>query len=359
MKNLLNNLDITESIYFNAFLLFVSFILIAKLVDIIIVKIVRRLVTRTKWQLDDTILTIFHKPIFYSILIIGMFISVTYLNPPAQVKYYLKGIFYTLLSVIWGVSISKTFNVILENVARKEIDVTGLKKDIIPLLENVMKVIIVVGVLFVIFSAWKINITPLMASAGIAGAAVAFAAKDTIANFFGGLSIFIDKPYKIGDYVILESGERGEVVNIGIRSSRIKTRDDILITIPNSYMANSKIVNESAPIQNFRVRLPVGISYESNLEQAEEVLLRIAEGTEHVIKEPSPRVRYRRFGDSAIELELLCWIDRPVNKGRTLHQLIKNIHRGFKSENIVIPFPQRDIHLPTKEKRVIGEDRDG
>ncbi len=348
MEKITEYLLLTKSQYLNALLILLFFTIFAKAVDIFVVKIMKKLAVRTKWELDDTMINILHRPVFYTILFLGISATISYLSPPQQVIFYTRGALYTLLAVIWGISTSRITHAVLENVAHKKMDVTGLKKDIIPLVENIIKIIVITGVLFVIFSAWEINITPIMASAGIAGAAVAFAAKDTIANFFGGLSVFIDKPYKIGDYIILESGERGEVVDIGIRSSRIKTRDDILITIPNSFMANSKIVNESAPIQNFRVRLPIGISYDSDLDRAEEVLLNVTEDTAHVIREPSPRVRYRRFGNSAIELELLCWIDLPENKGRTLHQLIKNIHKKFRSEDITIPFPQRDVHIKTQ-----------
>ena len=138
--------------------------------------------------------------------------------------------------------------------------------------------------LFWVLAIWQINLTPLFASAGIAGIAVALAAKDTLANFFGGISLFMDNAYKVGEYIILESGERGEVVVIGIRSTRIKTRDDVIITIPNSIMANSKIINESAPIPRFRIRVPVGVAYCSNLEKVEEILLAVMNANENIEK---------------------------------------------------------------------------
>ena len=163
----------------------------------------------------------------------------------------------------------------------------------------------------VILSIWKINITPLLASAGIAGLAIAIAAKDTLSNFFGGISIFMDRPYKIGDYIVLDSGERGEVVAIGMRSTRMKTRDDILISIPNSILANSKIINESAPVPNFRVRIPVSVAYGSDIDLVEKTLLDIASKNDQILQEPVPRVRFREFGDSALNFQLLCWAREP------------------------------------------------
>ena len=122
------------------------------------------------------------------------------------------------------------------------------------------------------------NVTPLLASAGIVTAAVALASKDTLANFFGGVSIFVDRPYRLRDYIILESGERGEVVNIGIRSTRILTRDDVLITVPNAVLANSKIINQSGQVPRYRIRAKVGVGYGSDVDKVEEVLLTACEG---------------------------------------------------------------------------------
>jgi MscS family membrane protein len=161
--------------------------------------------------------------------------------------------------------------------------------------------------------------------------------------------VFIDRPYKIGDYVDLDSGERGEIVEIGIRSTRMKTRDDILITIPNSIIANSKIINESAPIPHFRVRIPIGVSYGSDIDLVEKTLLEMAANNTNVQKDPSPRVRFRQFGDSALNFELLCWAKEPALRGQTIHQLNSSIYKKFNEVGITIPFPQRDVHLYKKD----------
>jgi len=212
-------------------------------------------------------------------------------------------------------------------------------------LKNVLRVTVIVAGIIWLLAIWHINLTPLFASAGIAGIAVALAAKDTLANFFGGISIFMDNAYKVGEYIILESGERGEVVEIGIRSTRIKTRDDVIVTIPNSIMANSKIINESAPIPRFRIRVPVGVAYGSDLERVETVLLAVADANEQIEKDPEPRVRLRSFADSSVNFELLCWVKDPRDKGLETHNLLKATYRTFDEQGIAIPFPQRDIHI--------------
>jgi MscS family membrane protein len=202
-----------------------------------------------------------------------------------------------------------------------------------------------------IFLIWNvseylgISFTAVFASAGIAGIALALAARETLANFFGGISILMDRPFKTGDFILLESGERGMVVDVGMRSTRLLTRDDIQIAIPNSVITNTKIVNESAPQNRFRVRIKVGVAYGSDIDRVEQTLLAIAAENQLVSPSPDPRVRFRAFGDSALDFELLCWARRPLDKGRLVHELNQAIYKAFKAESIEIPFPQRDVHL--------------
>ena len=195
---------------------------------------------------------------------------------------------------------------------------------------------------------WNVDLTPLFASAGIAGIAIALAAKDTMANFIGGISLFADRAYKVGDYIILESGERGEVVDMGIRSTKIKTRDDIMISIPKSILSNSMIINESAPEPRFRIRIDIGVAYGSDLRKIEKTLLKVAEENETLARKPEPRVRVRAFADSSVNFQLLVWVQDPSQKGLQTHNLLKAAYKAFENEEITIPFPQRDVHIITQ-----------
>ncbi len=340
-----------ESPIIKAFILLALYILAAKAADVFLDRIIRRLGKRTRSHLDDRIIDLVHRPVFYTVILFGSIHAITILNPSDTVFYYSKGLLSSMTVLIWAVCIVRVSNAVIESNVVKVVDVTGLSHEVIPLIENVWKVLIILGSLMVVLSIWKVNITPLIASAGIVGAAVAFAAKDTLANFFGGISVFLDKPYKIGDYVVLDGGERGEVVNIGIRSTRIKTRDDVLITIPNSIIANTKIINESAPIPKFRVRVPASVAYGSDIEQVEDILTHVALHNENVLKDPEPRVRLRAFGDSSLNFELLCWAKEPALRGSTIHELNKEIYKKFHDEGIVIPFPHRTVYLRNERDR--------
>jgi small-conductance mechanosensitive channel len=202
----------------------------------------------------------------------------------------------------------------------------------------------VAGYLFL--AIWGIDPTAWLASAGVIGIAVGFAARDTLANLFSGLFIVADSPYKIGDYIVLDTGDRGEVTHLGMRSTRLLTRDDVEITIPNSVIANAKIINESGgPWEKYRIRVPVGVAYGSDVDEVVALLESVAADHADVLDQPAPRVRMRGFGDSSLDFELLGWVEKPVLRGKVLHELFMAVYKRFAEEGVEIPFPQRDLHV--------------
>jgi MscS family membrane protein len=337
--------DITGSTYLNALIIFAAFALIAKVIDFVITRLFKALARLSRTELDDRVIAAIHRPLFLTVVIIGAMQAVKYIGPSPEAMFYTTGALYTVLAFLWVVTVIRMSNILIENALGKIADITGLGKDVIPLIENVWKVVVIAAGIGVMLRVWKLDITPLLASAGIAGVAVALAAKDTLANFIGGISIFVDRPYKIGDYIVLAGRERGEVMEIGIRSTRIKTRDDVMISIPNSIIANSQITNESAPVPSYRIRIPIGVAYGSDIDMVEKILLDIATANDNVIIEDPPRVRFREFGESSLNFELLCWIKEPALRGLTQHELNSAIYKAFNASGIRIPFPQRDVHL--------------
>jgi len=135
------------------------------------------------------------------------------------------------------------------------------------------------------------------------------------------------------------------VVQIGLRSTRIQTRDDVMITIPNSIITNTKIVNQSSPKPMFRVLVKIGVACGSDIKQVETILVEQVRSNPLAAQDPKPRVRFREFGDSSLCFGLLCWDKRPHDRGRLMHGLNTGIYNAFAKSGIEIPFPQRDVHL--------------
>ena len=215
-----------------------------------------------------------------------------------------------------------------------------------PLFQNLAYIIVLVIAVYLIFRSWNVDMTAWLASAGIAGIAIGFAAKDTLANLFSGVFILADGPYKIGDYVVLDSGERGKVTHIGIRSTRLLTRSDVEITIPNAVMGNTRISNESGgPHEKFRVQVKVGVAYGSDIDQVKSILMAVATEESQVCDEPEPRVRFRSFGASSLDIELLVWVENPELRGRVLDALNTTIYKRFNASGIEIPYSKHDVFI--------------
>ncbi len=335
------------NIFLQAAAIAVMFTLIGKLADFLISRIIAKLVSRSSNDFDDNLVALLHRPVFISFVLIGLGLATRRLGLSESPEYVTLGILRTIAIIVWYTFFGGVVQLLLTAIRRGRAT-RHLPLSMVPLLNTVIKVIFLALAIYFLFLAWNINVTAWIASAGIVGLALSFAAKDTLANLFAGVSIVADAPYKTGDFINLESGERGMVTHIGLRSTRILTRDDVEITIPNGIIGNSKIINEAGgPSAKHRIRIAVGVAYGSDIDQVIEVLSDVAATHAEVCQVPEPRVRFRRFGDSSLDFELLCWIDQPVDRGRLTHELNCAVYKAFAEEKIIIPFPQRDLHVRT------------
>lgn len=323
--------------------------LAGKLIQILICRGITRLTQKTKTDFDDKVVELLHRPIFLTLFFVGLTVATQVLQLPPRLIFFVAAALKTILAVVWLITGFRILKLILQALSRNQKRFPILDERTIPLFDMFGKLLLVGGVTYSLLLIWGIDPTAWLASAGVLGLAVGFAAKDTLANLFGGLFIVADAPYTLGDFVNLDSGERGRVTHVGIRSTRILTRDDIEVTVPNAIMANTKIINESGgPWEKERIRIKVGVAYGSDLDQVCEVLRELAIHHDHICTEPAPRVRMRGFGDSSLDFELLCWIDEPVLRGRLIHELNIEVYKAFQHHHIEIPFPQRDVHLHTQ-----------
>lgn len=281
------------------------------------------------------------RPLWITLALLGVLLEIQWLMPSPVADFALAGAAKTSLAIMWAIALGRILYLVCERLRLSH----PHGAEVFRLTENIGTVIICLMGALTVLSVWRINLTPFLASAGFAGIVAALAAKDTLANFFGGINVFLDRPFRTGDYIVLNSGERGEVVHIGLRSTKIITRDDILVSVPNAIMANSKIVNESAPDPKFRVSTRVSVSYNSDADQVEALLLKVARENPLVTDEPGPKVRFRAFGESGLEFDLLCWIHESKQRGRALHEVNRSILAEFNRAGIVFAVPQRDIYL--------------
>ena len=331
----------------------VAFLILAWLVDRLITGIVSRMVAKTETDLDDRLLAILHRPIFSSVALVGLIFALYEFEIGADLLLASTSFVKTLLILIWMVFGLRFSRFMLGALKDRSERFEFIQPTTEPLLRNAVAVLLFLAAAYAILVAWEIEVTGLVASAGIVGLALSFAAQDTLANLFAGVAILADQPYRLGDYIILDSSERGEVTHIGLRSTRLLTRDDVEISIPNSVMGAAKIVNEASGVPDrYRIRVAVGAAYGSDIDEVMRVLMTVGTGHPETRGLPEPRVRFRRFGESSLDFELLCWIEQPADRGRVVHELNCEVYRAFAAEGISIPFPQRDLYIkqmPTGE----------
>jgi MscS family membrane protein len=328
------------------------FYLIAVVVRGVVFRSLGRLAAMTSSLLDDHVLTHLRKPVFTTVLYFGLTLAVN----AAQLYAGTQLIINVLLSVIVASWMRATLRVStsLLDTLRDQTRFSLIEPRTVPLFDLSIKLISILVGSYVLLLVWGVNPVGWLASAGIVGIAVGFAAKDTLANLFSGFFIVADAPYKIGDYINLDTGERGKVSAIGLRSTRLLTRDDVEITIPNGVIANAKIVNESGgPYLKMRTRVRVGVAYGSDVDQLCEILHKIAGEHEEVCTDPAPRVRMRGFGASSLDFDLLVWIEHPEYRGRIAHQLYMQIYKTLTAEGIEIPYTKQDLYI--KEFPGVGD----
>lgn len=304
--------------------------------------LIRRVTRRIDGEVDDIVLEGLHPAGYVTVVLVGAYLARGPIGLTGALDVGVTATILSTVTLVWMVTLlrvgRKASRALVESA-------DSVDQSVVPIFQNVWTFLVLGVGGFLLLTFWNINVTPLLASAGVLGIVVGLAARDTIANFFGSIALYFDGTYKVGDYIVLETGERGRVEDISIRSTVVRTRDDVLVTIPNSRLNSATIVNESVPGRERRIRVPVGVAYGSDLDHVEETLLSVADGESLVLEQPKPRVRVRGFGDSAVDVELLCWIRDPVLRGRASHLLNKGVYAAFAEADVGIPFPQRDLHI--------------
>lgn len=338
--------------FFDSAFILVSFFILSKLVVFVSAKLILQLTKRTKTEIDDLIVKRINKPISLILLIIGARLA---LLPLGIWQFYLDILEHflgTLLTVAVAYIVIVIVDIIIDNWFSKLAEKTEstLDDEIIPIIHNVLRIIIVVVAFLFMLTLWGVKIGPLLASLGIVGIAVAFALQSTLGNIFGGLSIILDKSIRVGDKIRLDKDTAGTVVKIGLRSTRILSFDNEMITIPSGKLADSKILNFLQPSPMVRGIVEFGVEYGTEPEKVRKVALDTMAKNPNVLKEPVPKVLMVEMSDFALKFKALFWVAQFDIKFDTKAHLTEEIYKALRRENIGIPFPTRTVYLKGEKK---------
>jgi len=327
------------------------------IVKLFIRHIAKKLTKKTKTSLDDELLQAMEKPILWGITIIGVFIAMFTVS--VLDAYHSKiFVFGKIVGILWGCWAVIRIIKALFNWYKDEISVmtkTEMDDKYMHIFQRVINIAIFAVASMLLLSALGIQITPLIASLGIGGLAIALALKDTLENFFSGFYMISDRAVEIGDYVEIEAPAgtvKGHIEDIGWRTSKLKTLTNNYVIVPNSQFANATVINYQAPKPEMSLVIPVGVSYDSDLDLVEKVTLEVIEQThknvDGGVKDAKPIIRFKEFADSSINLIAIIRIKDPAKQGFVRHEFIKMLKKRYDKEGIDIPFPIRTVHMHNK-----------
>ncbi|RZD30405.1 MAG: hypothetical protein CXT77_04700 [uncultured DHVE6 group euryarchaeote] len=317
-----------------------------------VLKIVAKFTAKTKTKVDEIILENIRSPIQVLIITFGFFFAVKYSQPEFSIG---SISILQIFSILWIIAITflvsriikalfEAYTYELKEKLHRKIDDT-----LFNFTRKLINFAVWIIALSIILKQFGIEITPLLAGLGIAGIAIAMALKDTLSNFLSAIYITADRPMKLGDYIELDANTAGYVVDIGWRTTRLRTWDHNYLILPNSKIAESVFRNYNAPKTEMTTLVSCGVAYDSDLKKVEKVALVVAKkvqkSVDGTIKDYEPSLRFREFGDNAITFTVSLRVKNRESRGRVVHEFIKALKISFDKEKIEIPFPQMDVHM--------------
>lgn len=312
----------------------------------VVTTVLGKLAEKTKTKADGIVIEHVEKPAIWVMFAALLYLALAPLVVPEGLASVLRSLLDTVFIVTVGVLVTKVshalFEVWKETVSKKLSTVRD--ETLLPILSKFATGAIWVLTGIFILSAWNIDVTPFLAGLGIFGLAIGFGVRDSLNNIFGGISLALDKAYKVGDRIKLEDGTDGFVRDISLRSTRIETFDGDMIMVPNGKIANEQIQSYTQPTTVTRVTVPVGVGYGSDVEKVENLILDVLTNLEDVSTEKEPSVVFDKMADSAIVFKGFFWAEYPVAVKKK-REATRKIYEELTREGVNIPYPTRTVYV--------------
>ena len=354
MNNIFLGLSLEQWLNLGISLIIILLVLIfgRRLVRLILDRGIGRLTRRTKTTIDDGLVSILEAtrtPLYLLTVVIAFDIAIQRLNFfPESWSDSLGDIFYILYFLV-GLIFAWRFVVNFFDWYGRDIAVkteTDLDEQLFPFFRRIALIILGAVAIITLLGHFDVDISAMVATLGIGSLAIALAAQDGLSDTISGFLIMIDRPYRIGDRIqIMDLNTWGDVLDIGLRSSRIRTRDNRMVVVPNSKIGKSLVVNYSYPNDEYRLQVHVGVAYGTDLELARETMIEAVRGVEGVLSERKVEALFLEFGDSALIFRVRWWLDSYVDTRRMFDKVNTAIYNALNEAGVEMPFPQMDVHI--------------
>lgn len=312
----------------------------------VLISLFVKFTSKTETKLDDIVLLAIKRPSILWIFAVSLYISISFSKIPSSYSLTLTKII--AISII--ISVTLALANLVGNIFNQYLRETSVSIPNTGLFQVIIKATIYVMGFLVALNYMGISIAPIITALGVGGLAVALAIKDTLSNLFSGIHIMVEKAIKVGDYIKIDNGVEGIVDDITWRTTRIKTIQNNFIIIPNEKIVQSVIINYDMQDKKLAVPVTVGVSYDSDIDKVESILVESATNVmnrmEEIAKDPKPVVRFNPgFSDSSIDFTIIVHANEFKSQFLIQSELRKEIFKRFKEEGIEIPFPQRVVHM--------------
>ncbi len=330
-----------------AVVIFALFWVLSRLVRWFLMHWGPRLTAFTATDLDDRILSRITPPTALLVVFAGLYAALHSLPLPAKVQLWVSGtVFVINVAILTNIAYRATDELLGwfgNRLTQRHGD--GLDRQLFPLLEKLITIFLVATALIITLKHFNYDILSLVTALGIGSLAIGLAAKDTLANMISGFTLMIDRPFRIGDRIQLKDGNWGDVTDIGLRTTKIKTADNTLLIIPNSDLCNTTVINQAFPDVRTKGRINLGVAYGSDVEQVKSLLVATALEIPTVLREPAPEAYFTSFGDSALQMALFFWVEEYTRVFPVTDTINTLLIRRLAEQGIAIPYPTQTVLL--------------
>ena len=323
--------------------------LVGRIGKIILAFIEKRFTSKSETTLDDKIVNLFKQKITTIFLLIGTYIAITELqgrfisdDEISRVLHFIRNGFYVFSLFISSRIVLKILNALVEWYFEEQLqsDSGKISETVTPLFEKFLTIVVMLGTAMILLDHFGVNIGSLLVSLGVGSLAIALAAQETIANMIAGIVILVDRPFHVGDRIQMQSGEIGDIQQIGLRSTRIMNFDKNIIVVPNAELVKNRIVNYSFPTEMMRAIVRVNVALNSDVQKVKSVLLELFTTHKNILKEPKPDVNLIDFTNNGLMFECIGFTNDYKKRFETETQLREKIIESFRKEGIEIPIQQ-------------------
>ncbi len=328
--------------------IFGAFVVAGKALIFLIDRVIRKFTEKTATQLDDMLLAVTEKPAYYLLILWGAYIAFHRLTTEFG-----QGVFDVLDKAVFVVAVAlvvklvyDVINTLLEWYADTAAQKgrADIGKSVIPLLKKLVKIFVIISGLIVVLDHFSYNISSLIAALGVSSLAVGLAAKETLSNMIAGFVIVVDRPFRLGDR-IESDGKVGDVIEMGLRSTRIRTLDNNVLIIPNTKLVDNVVNNYAYPENGQTHSFKVGVLYGSDIEKVRTTLLTSVQGVPDVQKDPPPGVFFTEHGESALVFQVFYRVPEYALKWAVLDKINTAMNRRFAEEGINFAYPTRTLYM--------------